>query len=197
MAGDDFAQPGVHNARDGMAPQAKLVVQDCGFQTNNCADCPGIGCPVVDLVPIFQQTYDQGARIHTNSWGDEENDPAFGQYTAGSQDADEQMWAHKDFLLVFAAGNNGGTTNTVDSPSTAKSVISVGSTLRGADAGSISGFSSRGPTDDGRIKPDITFPGSNIVSAAQRRQHHQLQLHHRQPRAAPAWPPPASPAWPP
>lgn len=166
VAGDDFAQPGVHNARDGMAPQAKLVVQDCGFQTNNCADCPGIGCPVVDLVPIFQQTYDQGARIHTNSWGDEENDPAFGQYTAGSQDADEQMWAHKDFLLLFAAGNNGGTTNTVDSPSTAKSVISVGSTLRGNDAGTLSGFSSRGPTDDGRIKPDITFPGSNIQSAS-------------------------------
>ena len=165
VAGDDFAQPGVHNNRDGMAPQAKLVVQDCGYQVNPCADCPGIGCPVVDLVPIFQQTYDQGARIHTNSWGDEEDDPAYGQYTAGSQDADEQMWAHKDFLLLFAAGNNGGTTNTVDSPSTAKSVISVGSTLRGASSGTISGFSSRGPSDDGRIKPDLTFPGSSIVSA--------------------------------
>lgn len=166
VAGDDFAQPGTHNSRDGMAPQAKLVVQDCGFQTNNCADCPGIGCPVVDLVPIFQQTYNQGARIHTNSWGDEENDPNYGQYTSGSQDADEQMWNQKDFLLIFAAGNNGGTTNTVDSPSTAKSVISVGSTLRGTSAGSISGFSSRGPTDDGRIKPDLTFPGSSIQSAS-------------------------------
>jgi len=165
VAGDDFAQPGVHNNRDGMAPQAKLVVQDCGFQTNPCADCPGIGCPVVDLVPVFQQTYDQGARIHTNSWGDEEDDPAFGQYTSGSQDADEQMWNHKDFLLLFAAGNNGGTVNTVDSPSTAKSVLSVGSTLRGSAAETISGFSSRGPTDDGRIKPDLTFPGSTIVSA--------------------------------
>lgn len=166
VAGDDFAQPGTHNSRDGMAPQAKLVVQDGGYQVNNCADLPGIGCPVVDLVPIFQQTYDQGARIHTNSWGDEENEPNFGQYTAGSQDVDEMMWNRKDFLLIFAAGNNGGTTNTVDSPSTSKSGISVGSTLRGASSGSISGFSSRGPTDDGRIKPDLTFPGSSIQSAS-------------------------------
>jgi hypothetical protein len=164
VAGDDFAQLGIHNNRDGMAPQAKLVIQDGGFQTNDCADMPAIGCPVVDLVPIFQQPYAQGARIHTNSWGDEENDPAFGQYTAGSQDADETMWADKDYLLIFAAGNNGGTTNTVDSPSTAKSVISVGSTLRGGGAGTISGFSSRGPTDDSRIKPDVTFPGSDISS---------------------------------
>ncbi len=166
VAGDDISQPGVHNARDGMAPAAKLVIQDCGFQTDNCADCPGIGCSVVDLNPIFQQAFDQGARIHTNSWGDEENEPNVGEYTAGSEDADEFMWNHPEFLLLFAAGNNGGTVNTVDSPSTAKSVISVGSTLRGAGADSISGFSSRGPTDDGRIKPDLTNPGSSIESAS-------------------------------
>lgn len=157
---------GVHGLEDGMAPAAKLVVQDCGFQTNVCADCPGIGCPVVDLNPVFQQTYNQGARIHTNSWGDEEEDPNFGQYTSGSEDADQFMWDHKDFLLLFAAGNNGGTSGTVDSPSTAKSPLSVGSTLRGASADGISSFSSRGPTDDQRIKPDVTFPGSNIQSAS-------------------------------
>ncbi|MEM9557910.1 MAG: S8 family serine peptidase [Acidobacteriota bacterium] len=166
VAGDDLSQLGVHNGSDGMAPQAKLVVQDCGYQPDDCADCPGIGaCPVVDLNPVFQQAYDQGARIHTNSWGDEENEPNFGEYTAGSQDADEFMWNHKDFLLFFAAGNNGGSSGSVDSPSTAKSVVSVGSTQRGSSADTISGFSSWGPTDDGRIKPDITNPGSNISSA--------------------------------
>ncbi len=165
VAGDDFALPNQHNGRDGMAPQAKLVFQDCGYEYNVCADCPGIGCPVIDLNPVFEQPYNQGARIHTNSWGDEEEDPAFGEYTSGSEDADTVMWNHPDYLLVFAAGNNGGGSNTVDSPSTAKSVLSVGSTEHGAGANFISSFSSRGPTDDGRIKPSITIVGSSVMSA--------------------------------
>ncbi len=165
IAGDNFATLIGHDAGDGMAPGAKLVVQDCGFQTNNCADCPGIGCPVVDLNPVFQQTFDQGARIHSNSWGDQENAMPQNNYTTGSQDVDEFMWNHKDFLLVFAAGNSGPGTATVGSPSTAKSAMSVGATLRGTSANSLASFSSCGPTDDGRIKPEIAFPGSGIVSA--------------------------------
>ena len=66
IAGDNFANPIVHDTGDGMAPAAKLVVQDAGFLTDNCGDLPGIGCPVVDLKPIFQQAFTQGARIHTN-----------------------------------------------------------------------------------------------------------------------------------
>ncbi|HWN45050.1 MAG TPA: S8 family serine peptidase, partial [Thermoanaerobaculia bacterium] len=61
VAGDNFANLLLHNTADGMAPGAKLVVQDGGFQTDNCGDLPGIGCPVVELNPIFQQAYTQGA----------------------------------------------------------------------------------------------------------------------------------------
>ncbi len=164
-AGDNFATPILHDTADGMAPAAKLVIQDGGFLTDNCGDLPGIGCPVVDLNPIFQQTYDQGARIHTNSWGDNENAAMQNNYSAGSQDVDEFLWNHKDFVILFAAGNSGPGAATVGSPSTAKSGISVGSTLRGASANSMSGFSSCGQTTDSRIKPDLTVPGSSIVSA--------------------------------
>lgn len=164
-AGDDLANPLAHDPGDGMAPGAKLVIQDGGFQTDNCADLPGLGCPVVDLNPIFQQAYDQGARIHTNSWGDRENFTPLNLYSAGSEDADEFMWNHKDMLLVFAAGNSGPGSGTVLSPSTAKSVVGVGATQRGSSAESLASFSSCGPTDDGRIKPDVTAPGVGIVSA--------------------------------
>jgi Subtilase family len=41
----------------------------------------------------------------------------------------------------------------------------VGATLRGTSANSMASFSSGGPTADGRIKPETTVPGSNIVSA--------------------------------
>jgi hypothetical protein len=165
VAGDNFANLLVHNTADGMAPGAKLVIQDAGFLTDNCGDLPGIGCPVVDLNPIFQQAYTQGARLHTNSWGDNENAAVQNNYSAASQDVDEFMWNHKDFLIFFAAGNAGPGTASVGSPSTAKSAVSVGATLRSTSANSMASFSSCGPTADGRIKPEITVPGSSIISA--------------------------------
>lgn len=165
VAGDNFANPLLHDTADGMAPGARLVIQDGGYQVDNCGDLPGIGCPVVDLNPIFQQAYNQGARLHTNSWGDNENSSVQNNYSSGSQDVDEFMWNHKDFLIFFAAGNSGPGTSSVGSPSTAKNGVSVGATLRGTSANSMASFSSCGPTADGRIKPDITVPGSSIVSA--------------------------------
>ena len=165
VAGDNFAHLLTHDGGDGMAPGAKLVIQDAGFRTDNCGDLPGIGCPVVDLNPIFQQAYTQGARLHTNSWGDNENAAVQNNYSAASQDVDEFMWNHKDFLIFFAAGNAGPGSGSVGSPSTAKSAVSVGATLRSTSANSMASFSSCGPTADGRIKPEITVPGSNIVSA--------------------------------
>ena len=165
VAGDNLATPVTHDAGDGMAPAARLVIQDGGYAVDNCGDLPGIGCPVVDLGPIFQQAYDQGARIHSNSWGDNENAAVQNNYSAGSQDVDEFMWQHKDFLILFAAGNSGPDVATVSSPSTAKSGVSVGSTQRAASANAMSSFSSCGPTSDGRIKPELTVPGSSIVSA--------------------------------
>nr|MCU0682684.1 S8 family serine peptidase [Polyangiaceae bacterium] len=165
VAGDNLANDIVHDAGDGMAPAAKLVIQDGGYAVDNCGDLPGIGCPVVDLNPIFQQTYDQGARIHTNSWGDNENAASQNDYSAGSQDVDQFMWNHKDFLIFFAAGNSGPGEASVGSPATAKSGVAVGATRRGPDAEQMASFSSCGPTDDGRMKPDVVIPGSNIISA--------------------------------
>ncbi|MCH9650389.1 MAG: S8 family serine peptidase [Deltaproteobacteria bacterium] len=164
-AGDWDTNLGVRDFGDGMAPAAKVVIQDGGFATDDCADLPGLGCPVVDLNPIFQQAYDQGARIHTNSWGDRENFNPQNTYSAGAQDADEFMWNHKDFLLLFAAGNSGPGSGSVGSPSTGKNVISVGATQPGASAESMASFSSCGLTNDGRQKPDLTVPGQTISSA--------------------------------
>src|SRR4029078_5978114 len=101
--GDNFAHLLTHDAADGMAPGAKLVIQDAGFLTDNCGDLPGIGCPVVDLKPIFLQAYSQGARLHTNSWGDNENAAVQNNYTTDMQHVDEFMSNHKECLIFLCA----------------------------------------------------------------------------------------------
>jgi subtilisin family serine protease len=168
MVGDSDNNPATYANEDGMAPAAKIVAQDGGYGTNNCADCPGLGCPVISLIPLFDQSRLQGAAIHNNSWGDNENATAPGQsnYSARSQDVDQFIWDHRDFLIVFAAGNSGAGNAefSVGSPSTNKNGLSIGGTRTSNTSTSdenISGFSSRGWTGDGRIKPDIMAPAYN------------------------------------
>jgi len=65
-------------------------------------------------------------------------------------------------IAVFvAAGNDGPSASSVGSPGCAHHVITVGAST---DRDGIVSFSSRGPTLDGRIKPDIVLPGEGIVS---------------------------------
>jgi MYXO-CTERM domain-containing protein len=173
MVGDSNNDPVTHAAQDGMAPAAKLVVQDGGYEANTCAECPGLGCPVISLLPLFEQARVQGASVHNNSWGDnEEARPPYLQsnYTARSQDVDQFMWDHRDFLLVFAAGNYGASNTefSIGSPSTNKNGLCVGSTRTSNASTSdenMSGFSSRGWSADGRIKPDLMAPGYNTSAS--------------------------------
>jgi subtilisin-like proprotein convertase family protein len=166
LAGDNLATPILHDSGDGHAPAAKLVIQDAGYAADACGDLPGIGCPVTDLNPVFQQAYDQGARVHSNSWNDNENAAVQNVYSDASVDVDEFMWNHPDFLVVFACGNNAlGGTGTIGSPSTAKNGMATGGTYNGASAIYLSDISAWGPTSDGRIKPDVVFPGASIASA--------------------------------
>lgn len=169
-AAGDANGNGIHEGVDGMAPAARLVIQDGGVRTDDCADLPGLGCPVKPLEPVLAQAWAQGARIHTNSWGDEENFLPYGRYTERTADVDRFTWQHKDTLVFFAAGNSGPADHTVISPSTAKNVVSVGATLHGDyPFPCVAIFSSRGWTRDGRIKPDVVAPGSWVVSAASNR----------------------------
>ena len=53
----------------------------------------------------------------------------------------------------------------ITDPGNADSVITVGSThRRDAHTYGVSYFSSRGPTGDGRLKPDLVAPGEKIRS---------------------------------
>ena len=72
-------------------------------------------------------------------------------------------------VVVAAAGNAGPGTCTVGSPGAARGAIAVGAMSDPDDLLSpgfgLAPTSSRGPTADGRVKPDVVAPGVNITSA--------------------------------
>ena len=69
-------------------------------------------------------------------------------------------------VVAVAAGNDGPGTCTVGSPAAAADAVTVGAMADFDAAGfSLASFSSRGPTADGRVKPDVVAPGVDVVSA--------------------------------
>ena len=81
-------------------------------------------------------------------------------------------------VVVAAAGNTGygpvaastrvtnvGLSNTINDPGNAEQAITVGATHRDSPyMYGVSYFSSKGPTGDGRLKPDLVAPGERITS---------------------------------
>jgi hypothetical protein len=122
-----------------------------------------------DLTPLWDSVYlgrglpDSLRPIvqHSGSWGASNST---GDYTLYDAATDAYCWAHPDFLNIFAAGNEGGA-RTIRNPGIAKDVLTVGATGSGTASNTIAGFSSRGPTQDNRIKPNICAPGVSLYSA--------------------------------
>src|SRR5438093_360882 len=88
------------------------------------------------------------------------------------RDADELADGDQPYILEFSAGNAGPGSQTVGSPAVGKNVIATGAAennrfdffiySEGQEA--MADFSSRGPAEDGRIKPDVVAPGTWIAS---------------------------------
>ncbi|MEM3396470.1 MAG: S8 family serine peptidase [Thermoplasmata archaeon] len=154
VAGNNSYVGGTNLNGIGIAPSAKLSFADIG----NVSGYNDVLVLPPDLNTLFLWAYNDGARLHSNSWGSSSNN-----YTSESMQTDEFMWYHKDMLIFFAAGNSGSGPNTVGSPGTAKNIVTVGATSHYGTE--IADFSSRGPTADGRLKPTICAPGRYIVSA--------------------------------
>jgi hypothetical protein len=152
---------------------------------------------------MLQSAYDQGVRIHNNSWGSR----TASRYTIDATEVDAFVAEHRDMLVVVSAGNEGlaeprlnaqpGFVDwlSIGSPASCKNALTVGA-ARGSrrqggyaaltwqamwpaafpdppigaervsgDPERLAAFSSRGPCDDRRIKPDVVAPGTDILSA--------------------------------
>ncbi len=70
------------------------------------------------------------------------------------------MAAQRGITVVTAVGNLGPNRGTLETPADGDSVIAVGAE---DSSGTTALFSSRGPTADGRIKPDLMAPGVSVA----------------------------------
>jgi hypothetical protein len=144
----------------GMAPCADIISY---YFDNNLGDHNGA-----------INTY--GIELSQNSWGYRIDNTSCDKYGYYGWDATGYDWIvtglyGKRIMVVFAAGNERRSSycaaykpyGNIWPPATAKNIIAVGAT--NSDNDSMTDFSSWGPVDDGRIKPDVVAPGCESGSA--------------------------------
>ncbi len=185
------------NSYAGVAPEAKLVFQSVASSQGSLSGIPMdrgdlMRTAYADGARIHTNSWG-------GPTGGTPQNPQYGGYVLTSRQIDQAAWDRKDMLILFAAGNEGTDADkngvvdpdSVGQPGTAKNVITVGASennrpgiantwgsaygapvandKKADNANGMAAFSSRGPTDDGRIKPDIVAPGAYIASMRTRR----------------------------
>ncbi|MDP6362263.1 MAG: S8 family serine peptidase [Candidatus Poseidoniaceae archaeon] len=166
----------------GIAKEAQLIV-------HSIEQGGGLGGIPNNMNDMFQPAYDNGSRIHTNSWGscggwNGVTCTIYGLYTTRSAQIDTSANSLTDMVMMFAAGNDASDANgdgerdddSVIFEAISKNVITIGASetyrpSNGSNADNwsgMAGFSSRGPADDGRYKPDFSTPGTHILSTKSR-----------------------------
>lgn len=138
----------------GVAPDAEIL---------DGKVCQPGGCQDSAILGGMQWAADQGASVVNMSLGGgdtPEIDPI--------EEAVNRISRETGALFVIAAGNS-GRPETIGSPGSAESALTVGAVDRNDG---IAPFSSRGPAADGAVKPDVTAPGVGIVAAEAGTQGH-------------------------
>ncbi|MBN2538215.1 S8 family serine peptidase, partial [candidate division WOR-3 bacterium] len=161
VAGNDSDCGGM-SFYDGMAKDARL----CFVDLTNSSGSFTVG---QDLWPLWDTVYAgrglpdslRPIKQHSGSWGWSNSS---GTYLLMDASTDAFNWAHKDFLNIMAAGNE-SSTRRLRNPGIAKNVMTVGATGNGTTSNTIATFSSEGPTQDNRLKPNVMAPGVSLYSA--------------------------------
>lgn len=170
----------------GVAQDAKVVLSALGKADGE----PIAVTQIKTLYEVPYKIYD--ARVHSNSWGDRLGMGRMQRpYGTAASSIDDFVRANPDALICFSAGNSNLYMNEKESPGTkkpsigsqaaAKNCLTVGASgstrevvvpingrIDKLDPDQICPDSSRGPTAEKRMKPDVVAPGFNILSAHSR-----------------------------
>jgi len=149
----------------GMAPEAEYIFGAFGLDDPSSLAIYVSGSGnITYFFDYFYQPTPKIPKVLSNSWTCTQSSCPTSPYTKSSQSTDAKVREFRtngvsDFVVVGAAGNY-AKKNSVKPPFNAKNSISVG----GSYGSDVASFSSQGPTDDGRIKPDVIAPGVLVMS---------------------------------
>ena len=141
----------------GVAPQAQLV----GVKVLDAGGSGSFAGVMMGMEWTVEKRHEFNIRAASMSLG------GFGaiELTSSEDESVARManeMARAGIALFIAAGNNGVSAQ-IGTPGSAEDVITVGALDKG-EAPGIAVYSSQGPTEEGRIKPNIAFVGSSVMS---------------------------------
>ncbi len=159
LAASDSATGGLSKF-DGFAPDARIYFVDNGTAIGTYVFDPDL-TELLDSVR-YSLGMDDPVKQSSGSFG---TGDALGYYRLEEASTDAVLWADKWFTLAWAAGNFGRGIYNIGHPSCAKNLLTVGACENGTDARLVASFTSRGPTRDQRVKPELLSPGRNVWTA--------------------------------
>lgn len=159
LAGDDSVCGNASKA-DGMAPDARIYFVDVGAASGKYVYDDDDYTEMLDSVRM-SGGMPVPVRQVSGSFGDR---AGLGYYRIQEATVDAVAWEDPDFFIVWAAGNDGGARYRIAHPGCAKNVLTIGATRNGTQCNLMSDISSRGPTRDGRIRPQLAAPGEDVTT---------------------------------
>jgi subtilisin family serine protease len=159
LAGDDSVCGNASKA-DGMAPDARIYFVDVAKANGDYVHDGDDYTEMLDSVRL-SRGMPAPVRQVSGSFGDR---AGLGYYRIQEATVDAVAWQDPNFFIVWAAGNDGGVRYRIAHPGCAKNVLTIGATRNGTRCNLMSDISSRGPTRDGRIRPQLAAPGENLTT---------------------------------
>ncbi len=141
----------------GMAPQAFLV----GVKVLDAGGSGSFATVMAGMEWTVENRFKFNIRGASMSLGG----PGLAEWASSDDDsvnryANEMMAAG---IAIFIAAGNNGVTAQIGTPGSAEDAITVGALDKNS---AIAIYSSQGPTEEGRVKPNIAYVGSSVMSVA-------------------------------